>query len=81
MYEGYSPSILCYGCQNSDVTFLDPENALLPFSHMEGLLFLEIKISNFVMFCDAEALNFSLNRNLVLVIKHKSVQDPKKVQN
>ena len=57
------------------------ENAFPPFSYTEGLLFLEIKISNFFHFhCVAEASSFSLNCNLTLASQQIFVQDPIKAQ-
>ena len=54
---------------------------------MEGLRFLEIKISIFFFFfffavhCVVEASSFYLNHYLTLVSKQNSVADPQKAQN
>ena len=51
---------------------------------MEGLRFLEIKISIFFLFsvhCVIEASSFFLNHYLTLVSKQNSVEDPQKAQN
>ena len=85
MYGGIPPRFCAPGVQTAMWLFLTRILAwkrISAISYMEGLLFLEIKILNyFDIHCVTEASNFSLNHNLALECKQKSLQDPQTVQN